>query len=520
MDFFNKLLNYYNFDSKTYSEFTSIPNLNKIVLPNLSDRYFSSVITKLKSLIETNDKVLIYGDYDVDGLSSTSIIYLTFKKLGKICGYYIPSRYIDGYGLTKEKIEYFHTLGYKYIICVDNGISCIEEVNLASKLGIEIIIIDHHDILSDIPKTPYIFHHHLSKFVDYEVSAASLSLYISYYLLNKFDPYLVFLAGIGVLSDVMPLVGNNLILLKQSLINYLNDGYLNIASLLNNKEVTYDSFSFNLISLLNAPGRIETDMMATIKACKFLINTDDINQIRELSKYLINTNEKKKTLINSCNIIKKFNLSSAHSSSFVIDGITGINGLICSRLLNKYNHPILVCASDYKNDENYVCSIRSPLGYNLLAFIDKNKNNMLSFGGHENACGFSIKKEKYYQIATNFSMEMENQFLNNNKNKKLNYIDLSLDELNLKNYQILESFMPFGNSHEKPLFKISVSKSMLIINEKFIKASNNIGGEIVLFSNLELITNIKNDTISFYGYMNKNVFNSKISIQLIAQFIE
>ena len=521
MDFFNKLLNYYNFDQKKYTEYTSIQNLNNIVLPNITDKYFSKVINKLKELVKTSDKVLIYGDYDVDGLTSTAILFLTFKKLGKICGYFIPSRYIDGYGLTKEKVEYFHSLEYKYIICVDNGITCFEEVELAKKLGMEIIIIDHHDILDSTPNTEYIFHHHLTKFVDYEVAASSLSLYVSYYLLNNtFDSYFVFLAGIGVLSDVMPLVGNNLLILKHAYQNFIKEKYENISSLLPIENINYDSLSFNLISQLNAPGRIETDMMATIKTCKFLIEKNDANQIKNISKYLLDVNEKKKSLINSCKVLDEYTLSSTHSHSFVIDGITGINGLICSRFLNKYNHPILVCASDYKDKSNYVCSIRSPMEYDLLEFINKNKKNMISFGGHKNSCGFTINKTKYFQIATSFASEMENQFLSINTSNKANYIEINFDDLNLANYKIYESFMPFGNMHEKPLFKISINRLNLRITDKFIKSTNSTGGEVVLFSNLESINSINNSSINFYGTMNKNVFNNKITVQLIAQYID
>ena len=487
-------------------------------MPSLDNPSFNSIINKLKELASSNEKVLIYGDYDVDGLTSTAIIYLTMKKLNKLCGYFIPSRYIDGYGLTADKVKYFHDLNYKYIICVDNGISCYKEIELAKSLGIEVIIIDHHEIIGDIPKTDYIFHHHIYKFVDYEVSAASLSLYVSYYLLNKtFDPYFVFLAGIGVLSDVMPLVSNNVIVLKQAYKNYLKYNFLNISSLINQKEFTYDSLSFNLISTLNAPGRVETEMISTIKACKFLIEKDDINQIRSLSKYLIDINNKKKVLINESQIDEKYSMSSSHSYSFVISGLTGINGLVCSRLLNKYNQPVLVCTSDYKDDSNYVCSIRSPSGYNLLDFINKNKKNMVSFGGHENACGFTIKKSMYFQIATNFTSEMESQFLKNkNSNDSNNYIEISLDDLNIKNYQILESFEPFGNLHEKPNFMIKVNKSILKTSEKFIKATSINGGEVVLFSpNLSLLNNESN-IVTFYGNINKNTFNNKETIQLVA----
>lgn len=517
MNLFDKLLDFYSFDKNKYDEYISKPDLTKLVMPNLDNPSFALLINKLTEISKSNDKVLIYGDYDVDGLSSTAIIYLTMKKLNKECGYFIPSRYIDGYGLTMEKVNYFHELNYKTIILVDNGISCYSQIELAKSYGMEIIIIDHHEIINEIPKTDYIFHHHLYKFVDYEVSAASLSLYVSYYLLNKtFDPYLVFLSGISVLSDVMPLVGNNLILLKQAYENFLKYNFLNISSLVDKKNFSYDSLTYNLISLLNAPGRVETEMISTIKACKFLIEKDDINQVRQLSNYLINVNNKKKKLVSEYQIEKEYSLSSAHSYSFVVKGLTGINGLVCSRLLNKFSKPILVCIQDYKEEDNYVCSIRSPKEYNLLDFINKNKKYMVSFGGHENACGFTIKKSKYFQIATNFSSEMESQFLNIKNNDSDKLIEISLEDLTTENYNIIESFAPFGILHEKPTFKVNINKSLLKINEKYTKATNNSIGEVVYFSDISPYLKSDKNYLSFYGQINKNTFNNKTTIQLIA----
>ena len=510
--FLDKLLDFYSFNKKDLDNFNIKPDKKNIIIPNLNDKYLKLVIDKIKDIIKNNTKTLIYGDYDVDGISSTAILYLTFQKLKFNPGFFIPSRYNDGYGINKERIDFFNSLGYKVIITVDNGISAIDEIDYANSLGIEIIIIDHHEIGKKIPSTDYIFHHHLSKFVDYEVSAAFLTLIVSYYLLeNNFDDYLLFLSGLAALSDVMPIKGNNLIIIKYALDLLKQNEYPNIKALIS--DYSYDSLSFELIPTLNAPGRVDADIRATINACKYLIYHDDISEISNLKEYLIKINNKKKELIKEVNYDNVDNFISTNSRSYVINSLSGIGGLVCSKLLNQYKVPILVVAPDFKNNDYYVGSIRVPPCYSLTSFMNKNKDKFINSGGHEFASGFTLEKKKYMQLAVDFASEMEKQALNKKEDK---CIEIDFDDITLDNYYIYERFMPFGPEHVKPLFQIKISSNLINIkSDSYAFAINKFNNRIVIFNNINELKEIKNKDIILQGNLSKNIFNGKINIQFI-----
>ena len=175
------------------------------------------MIARLDRALKNKEKMVIYGDYDVDGLTSTAIMVMGLSACGLQPGFFIPSRYHEGYGLHAERIRQFQEKGYHLIITVDNGISCHEQIALAKFFGMEVVVIDHHSCPATLPDTPYIFHQLHSSFLDYNCSAASLSYFVVSRLMHRDDPYLATLAGIAVFSDVMPLIGNNLELAKLSL---------------------------------------------------------------------------------------------------------------------------------------------------------------------------------------------------------------------------------------------------------------------------------------------------------------
>ncbi|MFA6830637.1 MAG: DHH family phosphoesterase, partial [Bacilli bacterium] len=235
---------------------------------------FVKVVNRIKESISKHEKVVVYGDYDVDGLTSTAIMVKTLLQLGLKSGYFIPSRYHEGYGLCISRVEDFIKKGYQTIITVDNGISAFEAIDYAKSKGLEVIVIDHHEIQEKLPNTDYIFHQNLSGFIDYNCSAASLAFFVCSYLLGGFDYYLATMAGIAVFSDVMPLIGNNLELAKISLFAMKKFRYPNLISLNTSDEISYDYYSFVLIPSLNSVGRILTDTLATNAACKFLIYPD------------------------------------------------------------------------------------------------------------------------------------------------------------------------------------------------------------------------------------------------------
>ena len=483
---------------------------------DLSD--FQNFISKLIDVKNSGDKLVIYGDYDVDGISATAILKSTFDQIGLKSGFYIPNRYIDGYGLTKTRIDDFKSKEYKYILTVDNGISAIDSIQYANSLGIEVIVVDHHEPsekIKDVSK--FVFHQSLSKFTTYNCSAASLAYFIAAYLLNKDIEYFATLAGLAVFSDVMPMIENNLIFAKLALKFLSQYHFSNLSYLLNNKySLNYDDLTFYLIPALNAAGRISNDVLSTNNVCRFLLSFSP-DKVTSLGDRILAFNEKRKNIVSQLKKEDNKCFSTSHAQAFIIDGsLSGISGLLANRYMRDAKMPTLVLMPNEKNQETYVGSIRSFKPYSLTKFISQNRNSFIDIGGHELASGFTIYKNKSFQIITSFLSDMEKYYLLNPDYDE-EYIDITLNDLNTENFQIYSKFMPFGNCFEKPKFKIEVSKDDLIIskNKKAVFAySSDKTGKLVYFGDPSFLDSVPGDSVSFIGTLEEEYFNKNITICL------
>ena len=255
--FLNKLLEYYGI---TEADFDLLINEDDNLPSFLNFNKIDEASLYLKDKIKNNAKILIYGDYDCDGIMATSIMYLTLEKLGIKPGFYIPFREKDGYGLTIENIDRFHQLNYDLIILVDNGITLTNEIDYLNKLGMEALIIDHHTPKDILPNAKYIIHPSVSNFGDINMSAGAVSFYFSEALLGYTDPYLLSLASISILSDAMPMIDYNKKLVKKGLV-YINEyKFPNLCLLLEkNENINEIDLSMNLVPKINAIGRLIND---------------------------------------------------------------------------------------------------------------------------------------------------------------------------------------------------------------------------------------------------------------------
>ena len=157
MNFYQKLLDTLSLTEEEYNELTKEVTLDDIEDP-LNFENIEFAISRIQEAMKNKEKIMVYGDYDCDGICSTSILVKTFKLLNYDVGYYIPSRYKDGYGINEQMVELIHKKGYKLIITVDNGVSQIEALQLAKDYGIDVILTDHHEMLKDIPECYTIVH--------------------------------------------------------------------------------------------------------------------------------------------------------------------------------------------------------------------------------------------------------------------------------------------------------------------------------------------------------------------------
>lgn len=509
--FLDKLLEYYEMSIDDYNKLCEEVTFSNV--PNLS--FFNSATASkdcLKKHIENNDLIAVYGDYDADGILATSILVYTFKYLKfKNYLYYIPTREEDGYGITKSFVEKCIKDNVKLIITVDNGICAKETLDYAISNGIDVIIADHHEFDKEsLPNTPYIIHPSFSEKPEVICSGGFTSYILASGLLEKENPYILSLAGISIITDMMPLIDYNKKVVKLAL-KFINEYKFAPICYLNEFEhIDENSISSSIGPKINSYGRIMTN-----------------REINEIVEFFMSKNpdliEERGAKINEINALRKeksqttFDLSefeNENANVILADIPEGIMGLSANRLLNSTNKLSIVCAINDEKNGIIKGSGRSKEGISLLKLLEENSDILLNYGGHDLSGGLTIKKENFDEFKKRvFAYTKDKVFIE--KPKKL--IKINETEITYENYQILENFGPFGEKNKKPEFlvqdfpvrSLNYSKNNLHIYTKINK-----DGTIIMFNyNPDDLKDKK--IISFEGTFALNVFKNVYSTKFV-----
>lgn len=507
---FDRLLEYYNLTKDEYEKMQkedeqSLPSFN--VFPKINE-----VVSYFKNAISSNKKILIYGDYDCDGIMSTSIMMSLFDKVGYKPGFYIPSRENDGYGLTTENIDLFHKLNYDIILCVDNGITLIEQIDHANSLGMEVIIFDHHTIQEKMPNAKYILHPSLSSIGKHNISAGEVCFYFSYAFLNSIDKYLLSLAAISTISDMMPLFDYNRVIVKLGL-KYINEEkFDSIYNLIDKKydTISEDNIGLEIAPKINSIGRLINDN-SRFNIVRYFLNDDGSNAQR--LAWINKVNKERKELISEYSSKVEID-ESLDSIVTIIDKHEGIAGLIANSLLNKYNKPVVVFA--YSNDRGYIKgSVRSRNGFNVVKALQTLSELIVTFGGHECAGGLTIKAENFLKFQNAFNDLAKSHTFVEDKKKEL---PLYVSDLNLTDYNLYRTFAPFGEGHSRPTFVLNnfpVKSFVSSKDDKHLFAQPSVTSKIVYFG---YDKNVKNcHFIDIIGDLTRNTFNGYSYIQFLVR---
>lgn len=421
---------------------------NKIIEKSPYDyKNMDKVVGMILKNINEKKKIVVYGDYDADGICATSILKRTFDLLNYDIGYYLPNRYEDGYGLNVKRVNQFHEKGYSLIICVDNGIKAYEAIEEAKKLNMDVIVLDHHQNDQDLPSFDLYLHPQYSSFSDYNMCGASICYYLSKALLAKEDEICLALAGIATIGDVMPLVEQNKLIVSKAL-SYLNKKKYKAIDLLNikNKPYTENMLSMQIVPRLNSIGRICKGN--TINNLVKYLTSDDEKDLIEFSKFIEKTNNNRKEMADF--YLQKLD-KGYYDEKIIIEKddemLEGINGIIAGKLSEKYNMPCIIFSLD-ENKVNYKGSARSVEGVSIIDLFNKN-NYIKVCGGHEGAGGLTVEKENYENFVNSIKKDCKN---NEYKENILEVIEITKDEITLKAYQDLQKIAPFGQDNEIPLF--------------------------------------------------------------------
>lgn len=494
MNFKEKVLNYLALDENQIKEY--LKPLDELDYGSPSDFIgMDEAVSLIKESIENDYKTMIYGDYDADGIMATSIIINLYAKFNKNPGYYIPSRTIDGYGICLERAKQIVSKGYKLVITVDNGVSQHDALNYLKENGVKVLLTDHHSIESELPPFDAFIHPHNKK-----IKEDNCGAYVAYMLaeavLEKRDDYLLSLASLATISDLMPLNLHNRNIVRLGL-NYINNTSDHPFRYLYNGEFDAEVFSFQIAPKINAVGRVVED--TSINKIINLFIDSNIAKKYEISSYIEEINTKRKSLVNEKS---KTEIIYEKEGIIVFDPSLkeGLVGLICNKYLNHYKKPCIVLTKT--EGDILKGSARSISGTHLNEFFEKEKELFITSGGHALAGGLSLKIENLADLIEKFNeFIIKHPFIIENPK----FIEIEKDDFNIENLNFLKSFAPYGIGFEEPTFKLRLKKEEVYQFNNNIKASINYISSLILFNTS--IDSLKDEN-DFYGKMKKDNYKN------------
>lgn len=427
--------------------------------PVLNDPFDASGIKEVVDRIQTakinNEKVMICGDYDSDGICATAILYDALTKYGVQSGFYIPNRFKEGYGLHPDTVQLAYQKGYRLLITVDNGVKAHDALAKAKSLGIDVIVTDHHTIEEKIdclhllhPK--YMGEEYLS------FCGADVALTIARALIGDCEEHIIY-ACIASIADVMVLRGETRKIVKLG-IQYLNQGFApSIQLLKNNKYNSWDEteIAFSVVPKLNATGRL-ADLANANNTVKYLLS-QNLTAQKQMAVQINDLNETRKSMSASMVELAR-NLIDAHANFQVIYDENlheGILGLIAGKLCDEYNQPVMILS---KHHDLLKGSIRGGNRVDLRTFFDDIKDELSAYGGHRDAAGIAFPIEKLDEITTYVKKHINEVSLLEKEEETS--IALSMDEINVEEVESLACLAPFGNGFEEPQFYLEEMKPL------------------------------------------------------------
>lgn len=432
-------------------------------------RDMNKAVARIQTAIKNGEKIIVFGDYDVDGISGTAIVVHVIHSLGGTISYRLPHRVNDGYGLNKSFISEFKNLGLGLLITVDCGVSCAEEVALAQEYGIDVIVTDHHAIPEQMPDRAYAILHPLHRQENYPfrfLTGAGVALKLGQALLEKSDrgdhavehDLIVKFASLGTVADMGPLYGENRSIVKKGLALLRDSEWKGLKYLKKHsgidegEEVTSTSVGYRLAPRINAAGRISTPYLAL----QLLLKNDE--SAEKLAEKLDDLNRKRQVMTSKAldiaeqildNQLQNELLLVAHSDQWH----SGILGLLAGRLAEKYYRPTIIMED---RGTELVGSARSPESFSLIQALTEQKRILSHFGGHRQAAGFSLPKEHLAEFIKNIQNYAKNTIDKSSLQPHINIdCELNFSELDEDFYSEIKDLEPFGMENEEPVFLLS-----------------------------------------------------------------
>ncbi len=492
---------------------------------------------RLARAIRSGEKILVYGDYDVDGTTATSILYTFLKDFGVDVDYYIPHRFKEGYGINIEGIKYADKQNVTLIVSVDCGITAIEETKLANQKGIDLIICDHHNVGEEIPDAvavldpkrrdcTYPFDGLSGAGVAFKLVQGTLR---KLGLSDKVAFQFLDLVAISTASDIVPLIDENRILMREGLKLINTTPRAGIKALLDLIQmdvgtISTSSIVFSIGPRINAAGR----MGDASKAVKLLISeTPDEAKSRAYELEAINIERRdkdNKTMEEAMSMVdKEYNLDNI--SSMVLHNPNwhlGVIGIVASRLVDEFCRPAIMLSTV---DGMIKGSARSIKGFNIYEALQQCEDLLEQFGGHEYAAGLTIRPENLMEFRRRMDKIASGDLSNQDFKPELS-IDCKLDlsDIDMRFWKLLSQFEPFGPGNLRPTF---VSQGVRVVGVPTIVGSGHLKMKVAqngsgvfdvigfnMHEYLPVIRNSSENSLNIAYCLEENFWNGKRTLQV------
>lgn len=423
-------------------------------------------VKRIEQAKENNEKITIYGDYDVDGITSTAILYMFLKENGYNTDYYIPDRIDEGYGLNKEALESIKNNGTALLISVDTGISAIEEVDFANQIGLDIIITDHHECQDVLPDAIGVINpkRQDSKYPFKELAGVGVAFKLIHALAIQFNNVssiwrYIDLVAIGTVADIVPLKDENRIIVKNAFKTIPTTWNIGLGALLKisgsqDRKISAGTIGFQIGPRLNVAGRL-----GDAKKGVELLTSQDPDLAQAIAKQLDEENKKRQQIEQEILdlAIKKIEKTEdiKDQKLIVVSGQgwhNGVIGIVASRITERYYKPSIVMSIG--KDGMATASARSISGFSMFEALCDSKDYLVKFGGHDMAAGLSLKEEDIKNFTRHIS-DYANTVIDEEMLIAKIKVDCDLDQdnINLSMAEELEELEPYGVGNPTPVFR-------------------------------------------------------------------
>ena len=484
----------------------------------------SKIITRINEAIDQGEPILIYGDYDADGVTGTSILVRCLRELGALVDYYIPNRFYEGYGPNEDAFMQAIADGYQLVITVDNGIAGVDEAEILLEHGVDLIITDHHQVKETLPRAYAILHPELDEnYPFHHLSGAGVALKVAEALLQEVIPEDFYaIAMLGTIGDVVPLIDENRSIVKRGLAALRETEIEGLNAMMElagteKSEATEVNVGFELCPRLNAPGRM--DEAALSVECLIAESEEEAKLIADQIESF-NSERQKVTQKVLEEATKLVDVKTLAKKKVVIlyspNWHEGILGIVAGRLAKQWQKAVFVVTDDH---EGFLKgSARAVEGYHLFELLNKCQDLIERFGGHALAAGITFAPENLQALE-----DKMNELLQEVEVTPSLQVDLSLplSDLNVSFVEQLSILAPFGEGNRPPVIELKnvyVKNVKPIGNKlqhlKFTLYQDKHSVDVIAFNQAPLAMYLTPDTLfSFVGEVKINEWNGNRSVQ-------